>query len=103
MKMALILILVLTPDLRTSLMVDSYHEFLANIHIVLPDPVKPVIGTVKQQFSGGLALNEDGRWGRNSTTTPQYVGLPSVTIDNAWLDLLTGKALSSFLLSEPQS
>jgi len=55
------------------------------------DPVKSIIGTIEHRFSGGLALDKDGKWYRSNTTTPQYVGIPNEAIDDAWHGLLAGE------------
>lgn len=93
-------IMVCFPTLSTVLIESCRTETVADKRLFLLDPLKAVIGTAKQQFSGGLELNENGKWFRSNITKPQYVGIPNEAIDDAWHDLLAGKGIQD--VSKPK-
>jgi hypothetical protein len=54
--------------------------------------MKSEVELTQYHFTGGVKLNEDGHFFTDQTSTSQqYAGNPTPAIDQAWINLLTGK------------
>lgn len=59
--------------------------------ILIIDPIRPVLEIQKLRFTGGLSFDINGTLIRTySKNDTQYVGEPSMELDNAWNKLIEG-------------
>lgn len=62
---------------------------------------KAAIQLTKHRFTGGLYFDENGRVYRHMFKgQPQYVGIPSPAIDDAWAQLIPGECNRDFTCSD---
>ena len=58
------------------------------------EPAIPFIEIVEYPFDGGVLLHPNGTFYRAAVPSlPRYVGVPSMEVDMAWQELLSGSSI----------